>query len=210
MLVGADSCQYLQAPEAGEHQVEDDDVGLHLARQLESGQPVTRLSEEIPLVERRADELAERRLVVADQNRLSVVHRPRFDALCIGLLRWPHERVKGDDPLFSTIARFTDTAVDRASLEGIFGLMRPVIGITTYAEEASWGGWTEPAAFTPLAYVRAVEQAGGRPLLVPPTDNAIEETLDVLDGVIFSGGGDIDPDAYGADVHPETQGVVAE
>ena len=88
--------------------------------------------------------------------------------------------------------------------------MRPVIGITTYAEEASWSGWTEPAAFTPLAYVRAVEQAGGRPLLVPPIDDAIEETLDALDGVIFSGGGDIDPDAYGAEAHPETQGVVAE
>ena len=45
--------------------------------------------------------------------------------------------------------------------------MRPVIGITTYAEEATWGGWTEPAAFTPLAYVRAVEQAGGRALARP-------------------------------------------
>ena len=88
--------------------------------------------------------------------------------------------------------------------------MRPVIGITTYAEEATWSGWTEPAAFTPLASVRAVEQAGGRPLLVPPSDHAIEETLDALDGVIFSGGGDIDPDAYGAEAHPETANVVRE
>jgi putative glutamine amidotransferase len=88
--------------------------------------------------------------------------------------------------------------------------MRPMIGITTYAEEASWGGWTEPAAFTPLAYVRAVEQAGGRPLLVPPGDDAIEETLDALDGIIFSGGGDLDPEHYGADPHPETTGIVAE
>ena len=79
-----------------------------------------------------------------------------------------------------------------------------MIGITTYAEEATWGRWTEPAAFTPLAYVRAVEHAGGRPLLVPPSENAIEETLDVLDGIIFSGGGDLDPDTYGAEAHPET------
>lgn len=85
--------------------------------------------------------------------------------------------------------------------------MRPVIGITTYAENATWGGWTEPAAFTPLAYVRAVEHAGGRPLLVPPSDDAIEETLDVLDGIIFSGGGDLDPGTYGADTHPETKEV---
>ena len=87
---------------------------------------------------------------------------------------------------------------------------RPVIGITTYAEEASWAGWTEPAAFTPLAYVRAVEHAGGRPLLVPPSDDGIEETLEAVDGVIFSGGGDVDPRTYGADPHPETGGVVPE
>jgi putative glutamine amidotransferase len=83
----------------------------------------------------------------------------------------------------------------------------PIIGITTYAEKATWGGWTEPAAFTPLAYVRAVEQAGGRPLLVPPNESAIEETLDVLDGVVFSGGGDLDPHTYGAETHPETMQV---
>ena len=88
--------------------------------------------------------------------------------------------------------------------------MRPVIGITTYAEEASWGGWTEPAAFTPLAYVRAVERAGGRPLLVPPSDGAIEETLDVLDGIIFSGGGDLDPDTYDflCTIHPQMTGTL--
>ena len=88
--------------------------------------------------------------------------------------------------------------------------MRPVIGITTYAEEATWGRWTEPAAFIPLAYVRAVERAGGRPLLVPPVADGVEETLDVLDGIIFSGGGDLDPDTYGAEAHPETNEVSPE
>ena len=33
---------------------------------------------------------------------------------------------------------------------------------------------------------------------------AIEETLDALDGIIFSGGGDLDPETYGAEAHPET------
>jgi putative glutamine amidotransferase len=87
---------------------------------------------------------------------------------------------------------------------------KPLIGITTYAEEASWAGWTEVSAFTPLTYVRAVEHAGGRPLLVPPQDDALEETLDALDGIIFSGGGDVDPETYGAEPHPETGGVVPE
>jgi putative glutamine amidotransferase len=82
--------------------------------------------------------------------------------------------------------------------------MRPVIGITSYAEEIRWGVWTEEAALVPLAYVRAVEHAGGRPLVVPPSDEGLQETLDALDGVIFSGGGDLDPELYGADAHAAT------
>jgi putative glutamine amidotransferase len=82
--------------------------------------------------------------------------------------------------------------------------MRPLIGITSYAEEIRWSVWTEDAALVPLAYVRAVERAGGRPLVVPPSDDGLEETLGALDGVIFSGGGDLDPELYGADPHDET------
>jgi len=104
-----------------------------------------------------------------------------------------------------TIARSEDIGEIGAAEAGIFDSVQlPIIGITTYAEKATWGGWTEPAAFAPLAYVRAVEVAGGRPLLVPPNEEAIEETLDALHGVIFSGGGDVDPSTYGADPHPET------
>ena len=66
------------------------------------------------------------------------------------------------------------------------------------------GVWTEEAAVVQLAYVRAVEHAGGRPLVVPPSENGVEETLDALHGVIFSGGGDLDPDLYGAEAHDET------
>lgn len=82
--------------------------------------------------------------------------------------------------------------------------MRPLIGITSYAEEIHWGVWTEEAAVIPLSYVRAVEHAGGRPLVVPPVEGGVEETLDALHGVIFSGGGDLDPRLYDADPHPET------
>ncbi len=81
---------------------------------------------------------------------------------------------------------------------------RPIIGITTYAQQARWAAWDLPAALVPLDYVTAVERAGGRPLLVPPSENATEETLDVLDGIVFSGGADIEPVRYGADPHPET------
>jgi gamma-glutamyl-gamma-aminobutyrate hydrolase PuuD len=85
--------------------------------------------------------------------------------------------------------------------------MRPIVGITSYAETARWGVWEAPAALIPLAYVRAVEAAGGRPLLVPPSTDGVEETLDALDGLLLSGGADLDPESYGAEAHPETNGV---
>jgi len=81
---------------------------------------------------------------------------------------------------------------------------RPVIGITTYAQDASWGVWKLPAALIPLDYVDAVERAGGRPVLIPPSEEGVGETLDTLDGIVFSGGADLDPARYGADPHPET------
>jgi putative glutamine amidotransferase len=73
--------------------------------------------------------------------------------------------------------------------------VKPLIGITSYAEEASWGHWTLPAALVPLSYVRSVELAGGRPIVVPPADDGVDETLDALDGLILSGGADLDPAA---------------
>jgi putative glutamine amidotransferase len=82
--------------------------------------------------------------------------------------------------------------------------VRPLIGITTYAQEASWGVWRLPAALIPLDYVDAVERAGGRPVLIPPSEDGVGETLDALDGIVFSGGADVEPSRYGADPHPET------
>jgi gamma-glutamyl-gamma-aminobutyrate hydrolase PuuD len=63
------------------------------------------------------------------------------------------------------------------------------------------------AALVPADYVRGVVRAGGAPLLVPP-GAGIEETLDVVRGLVFSGGSDLDPGLYGAEAHPETNGVV--
>jgi putative glutamine amidotransferase len=88
--------------------------------------------------------------------------------------------------------------------------MKPIIGITTYLTSARFGSWEEDAALIPAAYVRAVEAAGGRALLVPPSMEGIEETLDRLDGLLFSGGSDLDPELYGQEAHAETNGVVTE
>jgi gamma-glutamyl-gamma-aminobutyrate hydrolase PuuD len=86
---------------------------------------------------------------------------------------------------------------------------RPVVGITTYLTPAAWGAWEQEAALVPAAYVRAVVRAGGAPLLVPP-GAPVEETLEVVDGLVFSGGSDLDPSLYGEAAHPETAGVVRE
>jgi gamma-glutamyl-gamma-aminobutyrate hydrolase PuuD len=84
---------------------------------------------------------------------------------------------------------------------------RPIVGITTYVEEASWGSWELEAALIPYDYVRAVERAGARALLVPPSVEGVEETLDALDGLVLSGGNDLDPESYGAEPHQETDGT---
>jgi putative glutamine amidotransferase len=87
---------------------------------------------------------------------------------------------------------------------------RPIIGITTYLTLARFGVWEDDVALIPAAYVRAVEAAGGRALLVPPSMEGIDETLDALDGLLFSGGSDLDPEMYGQETHAETNGVVPE
>jgi gamma-glutamyl-gamma-aminobutyrate hydrolase PuuD len=86
---------------------------------------------------------------------------------------------------------------------------KPVVGITTYLTPAAWGAWELDAALVPASYVRAVTRAGGVPLLVPP-GASYDETLDSVDGLIFSGGSDLDPELYGEEAHPETEGWVRE
>jgi gamma-glutamyl-gamma-aminobutyrate hydrolase PuuD len=86
-------------------------------------------------------------------------------------------------------------------------LSRPVVGITTYVALAHWGYWELEAALIPADYVNVVERAGGRPLLVPPALDGVEETLDALDAVVFTGGSDLDPGLYGEEARPETIGV---
>jgi putative glutamine amidotransferase len=83
-----------------------------------------------------------------------------------------------------------------------------VIGITTYVTPAKWSYWELEAALVPAAYVQAVERAGGRALLVPPSEHGVDETLTALHGLVFSGGSDLDPELYGQEPHEETFGIV--
>lgn len=84
---------------------------------------------------------------------------------------------------------------------------KPVIGLTTYLEQAQSGVWDVQAAFLPKVYFDAVNKAGGIAVLVPPQAidaESAEAILDGLDGLIICGGKDVDPARYGQAPHPET------
>ncbi len=76
--------------------------------------------------------------------------------------------------------------------------MRPLIGITTYREPARWGAWDQPAVLIPANYVDALQRAGGAVVLLPP-DASAAEAVSSLDGVVLSGGADLDPSLYGSE-----------
>jgi putative glutamine amidotransferase len=83
----------------------------------------------------------------------------------------------------------------------------PVIGISSYAVEARWGSWSGVRAnLLPARYADAVARAGGLPVLLPPLPG-VSDVLGRLDGLILSGGGDLDPALYGATQHEATGGV---
>ncbi|MEW1954102.1 gamma-glutamyl-gamma-aminobutyrate hydrolase family protein [Terrabacter sp. NPDC080008] len=87
---------------------------------------------------------------------------------------------------------------------------RPVIGITAYVERASWGHWVDvPGALVPHRYVRQVEDAGGIAVVIPPREDADEDTaqaiLDRLDGIILAGGVDVAPELYADERHASVQ-----
>ncbi|MDR2255790.1 MAG: gamma-glutamyl-gamma-aminobutyrate hydrolase family protein [Arthrobacter sp.] len=83
----------------------------------------------------------------------------------------------------------------------------PIIGVTTYLERAQTGVWDVQASFLPKVYIDAVTDAGGIAVLLPPQPGSPEAAAAVvgrLDGLIVSGGADVDPALYGQAAHPRT------
>lgn len=76
----------------------------------------------------------------------------------------------------------------------------PVIGLSTYLEQASWGAWNLPAALIPAWYLELMQEAGTEVVLLPPGTGPA--ALDRLDGLVLAGGADVDARRYGADPHP--------
>lgn len=83
----------------------------------------------------------------------------------------------------------------------------PILGLTTYLQQAQTGVWDVQASFLPAIYFQGVNLAGGVAVLLPPQPvdpDTAGRVLDGLDGLILTGGKDIDPARYGQAPHPKT------
>jgi putative glutamine amidotransferase len=86
--------------------------------------------------------------------------------------------------------------------------MKPIIGITPSAQTDMLAHGTFRRYVLSSPYVRAVEAAGGIPLILPPQGGNVESLTQVIDGLLLSGGADINPVRYGeSSIHPETYGI---
>jgi putative glutamine amidotransferase len=82
---------------------------------------------------------------------------------------------------------------------------RPIIGLSAYPRSG-----TPPGFAVPCGYVDAVRRAGATPIALPPGDPDPAHYLDLVDGLILTGGGDIDPDQYGGEPHDAVYSVCSE
>ena len=80
----------------------------------------------------------------------------------------------------------------------------PLIGVTMSTTADGPSGATPPRAWLNNAYLRAVQEAGGIPILLPPHLDArgLDALWSRLDGVLLTGGGDVDPGRFDEARHP--------
>ncbi|WP_439377678.1 gamma-glutamyl-gamma-aminobutyrate hydrolase family protein [Amycolatopsis lexingtonensis] len=81
---------------------------------------------------------------------------------------------------------------------------KPVIGLTSYLEPAKFGVWETEAVLLHRVYVDCVVAAGGIPVLLPPVSGAHEQLMSTVDGLVLTGGADVEPQRYGQEPHATT------
>lgn len=78
-------------------------------------------------------------------------------------------------------------------------MARSLIGITGQLDAAHWGAWVREAVLSPITYTRAVERAGGTPVVLPPVPaDSVARLVQGLDGLVLTGGTDVNPALYDA------------
>jgi gamma-glutamyl-gamma-aminobutyrate hydrolase PuuD len=82
---------------------------------------------------------------------------------------------------------------------------RPIIGITGELEAARWANWIREAVVSPVSYTRAVERAGATPVILPPVPaSSVPVLIAALNGLVLTGGRDVDPSLYDEAPHEQT------
>ncbi len=82
---------------------------------------------------------------------------------------------------------------------------RPVIGIACAVLPAQWGPWHQPAAVVAADYIRQVQAAGGIAVVIPPQPGDPGDVLDRIDGLMLTGGNDLQASLYGDEPHAEAE-----
>ena len=86
--------------------------------------------------------------------------------------------------------------------------MKPIIGITSQQRDVATSYGAQPASTVTLSYSGAVVDAGGVPVVLPILDPAeVPSLLGRLDGVILTGGGDVEPSLYNGSTHDTVYGI---
>lgn len=84
--------------------------------------------------------------------------------------------------------------------------MKPLIGISPTPEDKQFDHGDFRRYTLSNTYTTSILDAGGIPVILPPHTEMIDDLLDSLDGIVFSGGSDIDSSHWNEEPHPEAYG----
>ena len=86
--------------------------------------------------------------------------------------------------------------------------MKPVIGLTSYRQRGQTGVWDTEMAMLPAFYLEGVTRAGGIAVILPPQQiDSLDarNLLSGLDGLVVTGGRDVEASRYGHEPHPQAE-----